>query len=107
MILGFGIGTTGLVDGGYGSIDLLDGIITADTLVMDASSMINIAGGALVLDGEITDISSYGNILANGGTGSFAYDYDTVNDITAITAVPEPATLILLGLGGLFLRKIG
>ncbi len=91
--------------GGAGSLDLFDGIITADTLVMNAGGFMDIAGGMLVLDGNITDITAYGDVMANGGTGTFDYEYDMVNDTTTITAVPEPATLALLGLGGLLFRK--
>ena len=71
----------------------------------------NIAGGEVLVSGNITDIidainnPAQGIIQANGGAGTFAYDYTAGGDYTTITAVPEPATLTLLALGGLSLIR--
>lgn len=79
-------------------------------LVMSAQNDVtmDITGGALKLNGQITDITTYGNVTAYGGTGSFVYTYEGEGEAirTTITAfVPEPVTLALIGLGSLFLRR--
>ena len=91
--------------GGTGYLDLSGGTVTTDILTMNTNGTLNISGGKLVLVGNILDITSYGNIVANGGEGVLNYAYDSVNDVTSITAIPEPATLVILGLGGLMLRS--
>jgi hypothetical protein len=97
-------GTTG---GGVGHIQIDGGSINATGgggLVMSDNGSMDITEGALVLAGEITDITSYGDVTAYDGAGSFEYDYDGSN--TTITAIPEPATVALIGLGSLFfIRK--
>lgn len=56
----------------------------------------------MVLAGMITNIPG---ITGNGILGNVNYDYDSVANTTTITAVPEPVTLILLGIGGLLARR--
>ena len=73
-------------DDAVGTLDLLGGVITADTLTMNAGGILNIAGGSLILDGEVMNMTGYGNVIANGGTGVFSYDYNTSEDVTTITA---------------------
>ena len=90
---------------GEASISLIEGTIIADSLTMNAEGVLDIAGGTLILDGEITDITTYGNVLAYSETGLFNYNYDSIDNVTSITAVPEPITVMLLGLGGLLMRR--
>jgi hypothetical protein len=59
----------------------------------------------LVLAGNISNMASYGNVTAYDGIGTFVYSYDSGSNLTTITAIPEPATIALLGLGGLLFRK--
>ncbi len=82
--------------GGYGSLDLLGGTVRADTLSMNSASVLNIEGGALVLDGEITSITAYGNVLANSGTGIFNYAYDSGANATTITAQEIDSTIVFV-----------
>ena len=66
----------------------------------------DITGGALNLAGHITNMASYGNVTAYDGAGSFVYNYNPMIDRTIITAViPEPATMLLLSIGALVLRR--
>lgn len=81
------------------------------------SGTINITGGMLQVHGNITStgtglLDTY--VLTHGlltGYGSADYshviaDYNVTRaNYTTITAVPEPMTIALLGLGGLFLRR--
>jgi len=99
-------GYSGTNGNGVGHIQLNGGTINVTGgggLVMSDNGSIDITGGTLILNGEITDITTYGNVTAYGGTGSFIYSYDSGR--TTITAIPEPATLALIGLGALLLGK--
>jgi hypothetical protein len=102
-------GYNGTNGGGSGTINLTGGVINATGgggLVMSSNGSLNIAGGSLVLLGNIGNMAGYGNVTAYNGTGTFVYNYNSASNLTTITAVPEPATLALLGLGGLLLRKL-
>ncbi|HBG27878.1 MAG: hypothetical protein A2Y10_17240 [Planctomycetes bacterium GWF2_41_51] len=100
-------GYSGTNSGGTGNIQLAGGVIDVTGgggLVMADNGSIDITGGALILNGEISDITNYGNVTAFGGNGSFVYDI--AGGRTTITAmIPEPATLIIIGLGSLLLRR--
>lgn len=97
---GAGVGHIQL-DGG--SIDVTGG----GGLVMSDNGSVDIEGGALKLNGEITDVTTYGNVTAYGGSGSFVYAYEGEGEAmrTTITAIPEPATIALIGLGVLLLKR--
>jgi subtilase-type serine protease len=102
-------GYSGTNGNGTGKVNLTGGTINATGgggLVMAPKGALDIAGGALVLAGNISNIASYGNVTAYNGVGTFVYSYNSGSNLTTITAIPEPATLVLLGLGGLLLRKI-
>jgi hypothetical protein len=99
-------GYSGTNGAGIGHIQLDAGTVNVTGgggLVMSSSGSIDITGGALKLNGTITDITTYGDVTAYGGAGSFVYSYD--GGRTTITAIPEPATLAIIGLGSLLLRR--
>jgi PEP-CTERM motif len=101
-------GYSGTAGAGVGHIQLDGGLIDVTGgggLIMSTSGSVDIAGGTLILNGNITDMSGYGNVTAYAGAGSFVYAYDGGADRTTITAIPEPATLVLIGLGSLLIRR--
>lgn len=105
-MLAIGGGYNGITGGGVGHVQLNGGIINAiggGGLVMSDHGSLDITGGTLVLLGEIADLTTFGDVTAYGGSGSFVYDFD--GTYTAVTAIPEPATLLLMGLGAVIIRK--
>jgi len=81
------------------------GPVFAGGLDTDATRLINIGGGKLVLAGdataEVNDLIARGILQGNGLVGNVNVDLLSDPGYTVITAVPEPATLGLLALGGL------
>lgn len=94
---------------GAGLLSLLDGTVNVATdFAMSAAGIIDIHGGTLSIYGLWWDdtLGSYidaDQIIGYGGTQSVNLDH--VGEYTVLTAVPEPATLCLLGLGGLLIRR--
>lgn len=98
--------------GGTGVIAITDGIVKASALTI-VNGYIELSGGTLDVDSQWVDQSAtvqgyldagliraaegmeldIATYAGNGGTG------------TLITVVPEPMTMALLGLGGLFIRR--
>ncbi len=111
---------TGLTDGGgplvigrnngsTGEVHLGGGKITAHHLEMQwegattANPSLDMTGGTLILTDTATFYSYIlaGYITALDGEGDFLYDTTTIPGQTIIT-VPEPATMGLLALGGMY-----
>lgn len=77
----------------------------------DATRLINVAGGKLVIGGDAstqtTDLITRGILEGDGVVGNVFVDTISDPGFTIITAVPEPASVALLGLSGfvLLLRR--
>lgn len=96
---------------GTGTLNLYDGIINANVLTFYSSStttpLVNITQGTLVLLGDqssaIETAKTAGFLKAYNGNGTI--QYSVAGGYTTVTAIPEPATILLLGLGGLMFGK--
>lgn len=82
---------------GSGAINLYNGTITAGDIYWQESdtTQINIAGGTLVIDGDVTagiaELISTGKLYAYGGSGDVQTDYDiTTPGKTTITGTYNP-----------------
>ena len=109
QMLGIGLG------GGVGTINVKDGCVL-DLFQMhgDGSSSVKVGsvlnietGGQVLLPGDYTAvIDAYianGRMASDGVIG--AVTITVADGITTLTEIPEPATMILLGLGGVLLRR--
>ncbi|MCE5184657.1 MAG: PEP-CTERM sorting domain-containing protein [Planctomycetaceae bacterium] len=100
-----------------GGVHLNGGILSINNLLLDGSAgeYFDINGGTLIYkDARPEDIAfqinwyaGQGYITVNGGQSAvgmlnFAVDE---NNYTHVTAIPEPITMLLLGIGGLFIRR--
>lgn len=87
---------------------LLTGTPTAgawgSSLSTDSTRLIDVAGGQLIVAGDATtqvnDLISRGVLEGNGIVGNVNIDTTSTPGFTIITAIPEPASLALFGLGG-------
>lgn len=102
-------------DGSTGLLELFGGTIRAGALEIGepgSGGIMDIRAGTLILDGDRREkVLAYiqaGLMTAYGGAsgGEVRYDYDIANaGKTTVTAIPEPATVLLIGLGGFALIR--
>lgn len=74
-------------------------------LSTDATRLMDIAGGKLIVAGDasaqVSNLIARGILEGNGIVGNVNVDLLSDPGFTVITAVPEPASMTLLGFGGL------
>jgi hypothetical protein len=102
-------------DGGTGYVNVNDGgLLALSNIHGDGStsikqnSLLSINGtGKVTLPGDFTGVietyTAAGKIAGNGLAGNVQAVF--ADGVTAVTAIPEPVSLALLGLGGLLIRK--
>jgi hypothetical protein len=112
MVLGWwgsSIGTKGT-----GTVNIISGIMWywGGGLTLGTGALIDIRGSSqLQLNGDLrTQIQEWansGNLKGNGvaGVNAISSSYNPASGWTTVIATPEPATLAILGLGGLLLRR--
>ena len=94
-----------------GELYLDGGIVTAGSMAMGAGGLVDITEGILKVAGDFTETVDFfigtNQFLGYGGTGIVQSSYDELEGYTTITAsaIPEPATMALLGLGAVLLRR--
>jgi len=90
-------------------MNLYDGMVICTVgLELRGDSVTDIYGGTLKIVGEnyvntMNNAVTNGNLIGYGGAGDVQIAFD--GTYTVVTAIPEPMTVALLGLGGLFIRR--
>jgi len=92
---------------GYGYINLYGGTLTCNGIDFRPKSLVDITQGTWVIYDDVRSVMASaitdGRLIAYGGAGDVIVDYDGTK--TTVTGIPEPMTIALLGLGGLFIRR--
>lgn len=97
-------GTMVVGSGGLGQVFVSGGVIEVANLNVAGTGLMAINGGKLKIAGDqvalIDSLIASNDLVGYNGVGSIKRFYDG-SEWTVVTAVPEPATMALLGLGGL------
>jgi hypothetical protein len=108
----FCIGTTwDGIEVGPGHVNFHGGTVTTAGLTVNGggSCTADFTEGVLIAKGNHTGgldwLTSQNYWTAYSGSGTVMYDYDIPTDTTTVYGIPEPATVMLLGLGGLALVR--
>jgi hypothetical protein len=100
---------TGSTTTGVGTLNLAGGIIYANDLLKGSgTASLVITGGSLVLQTDrVAEITSYidDGWFATEEGWTIMLSYDDLEGTTTVYAVPEPATVCLLGLGAMALLR--
>jgi hypothetical protein len=103
-------------DGGTGYVNVNDGLLNLSNIHGDTellksiqgASVLDIEMGAVTLPGDFTSvIDAYidaGKITGYGVVGNAQAVF--ADEVTTVTAIPEPATISLLGIGALALLTL-
>ena len=90
-------------------LDLKGGLIDSGSILIAGGGLMNIDSGAIlrlpdIFTGTIDSYISSGALTGNGVVGDVVWN-DNGDGTIDVAAIPEPATLLVLALGGLMIRR--